>query len=85
MRVWPVQDAKARFSELLNACLRDGPQVVTRRGSEAAVLVPLEEWKRLSRHAKPSLKELLLRDEGRFELDLRPRSHIGRRELPNFD
>ena len=45
--VWPVQDAKARFSELLDASLRDGPQVVTRRGVEAAVLVPIEEWRRL--------------------------------------
>jgi len=46
--VWPVQDAKARFSELLDASLRDGPQVVTRRGVEAAVLVPIEEWRRLT-------------------------------------
>ena len=44
---WPVQDAKARFSELLDACVRDGPQVVTRRGSETAVLVPIDEWRRL--------------------------------------
>ena len=41
--VWPVQDAKARFSEFLDASLRDGPQVVTGRGVEAAVLVPIEE------------------------------------------
>ena len=40
MKSWPVQDAKARFSELLDTCLRDGPQVVTKRGVEAAVLVP---------------------------------------------
>ena len=58
--VWPVQDAKARFSELLDASLRDGPQVVTRRGVEAAVLVPIEEWRRLTQAARPTLKELLL-------------------------
>lgn len=45
---WPVYDAKARFSELLDATLRDGPQVVTRRGVEQAVLVPIDEWKRLN-------------------------------------
>jgi toxin FitB len=39
MKVWPVQDAKARFSEFLDACLSEGPQMVTRRGAEAAVLV----------------------------------------------
>jgi len=41
MHFWPVHDAKARFSELLDRCLEDGPQVVSRRGVEAAVLVPI--------------------------------------------
>lgn len=61
---WQVQDAKARFSELLDTALREGPQVVTRRGVEAAVLVPIEEWKRLQKTARPTLKELLLSREG---------------------
>lgn len=39
MRTWPVQEAKARFSEFLEACIADGPQMVTKRGAEAAVLV----------------------------------------------
>ncbi len=38
MKTWPEQDAKARFSEFLGASLTEGPQVVTRRGVEAAVL-----------------------------------------------
>jgi antitoxin Phd len=54
--VWQVRDARARFSEFLNASLRDGPQVVTRRGVEAAVLVPIEEWRRLKRASRPTLK-----------------------------
>ena len=44
---WQVYDAKARFSEFLDATLKEGPQVVTRRGVETAVLVPIDEWKRL--------------------------------------
>jgi len=52
-------DAKARFSELLEASLSEGPQIVTRRGVEAAVLVPFEEWRRLQSSARPTLKELL--------------------------
>ncbi|HUB46105.1 MAG TPA: type II toxin-antitoxin system prevent-host-death family antitoxin [Acetobacteraceae bacterium] len=40
MRNWPVRDAKARFSEMLGTCLREGPQVVIKRGADAAVLVP---------------------------------------------
>ncbi len=38
MKSWPVQDAKARFSEMLATCLKEGPQVVTKRGADAAVL-----------------------------------------------
>ena len=67
MKSWPVQDAKARFSELVDACLSEGPQVVTRRGVEAAVLVSAAEWHRLQIVSRPSLKELLLADEARTE------------------
>ena len=37
MKVWPVQHAKACLSELLDTCLKEGPQLVTRRGHHAAV------------------------------------------------
>ena len=53
MNTWPVQDAKARFSELLTACLTDGPQMVTKRGAETAVLVPLREWRLLQSAERP--------------------------------
>jgi prevent-host-death family protein len=67
MRTWPVQDAKARFSEFLDACLSDGPQMVTRRGIEAAVLVPARQWQQLQATARPSLKELLLAKDARTD------------------
>ena len=54
MKHWPVQDAKARFSELLDASVKEGPQIVTRRGVETAVLVPIEEWRRINKAARPS-------------------------------
>ena len=47
MKTWPVQDAKSRFSEFLEACIAEGPQMVTKRGTEAAVLVPVDQWHRL--------------------------------------
>ncbi|WP_411872230.1 type II toxin-antitoxin system Phd/YefM family antitoxin [Vulcanococcus limneticus] len=78
MSVWPVQHAKARFSELLDACLRDGPQVVSRRGTEAAVLVPIGEWRRLQAAARPSLKDLLLASEARSEALVSPRGQARR-------
>jgi antitoxin Phd len=81
MRVWPVQDAKARFSEMLETCLREGPQVVTKRGAEAAVLVPATDWRRLQHAAKPTLKELLLTDDARGELNIPARGGRRRREV----
>ncbi len=81
MHAWPVQDAKARFSEFLDACLVDGPQMVTRRGAEAAVLVPVQEWRRLQSAARPSLKQLLLSDQARTDLIVQPRGQAKRRPV----
>ena len=73
MKIWSVQNAKARFSEFLKTCLVDGPQMVTKRGAEAAVLVPVAEWQRLVAPARPLLKDLLLSDVGRTETLTAPR------------
>jgi prevent-host-death family protein len=43
---WPVADAKAHFSEMIDRALADGPQIVTRKGKRTVVVVPLEEWER---------------------------------------
>ena len=73
MRQWPIQDAKNRFSELVNAALAGEPQRVTRRGRPAVVVLAVEEYDRLRRLEKaqaPSLSELLLempQDDGEFE------------------
>jgi antitoxin Phd len=85
MRSWAVQDAKARFSEFLDACISDGPQVVTRRGEEQAVLVPIAEWKRMGLSSRPSLKELLLNDMARGDLNIPPRGSARRRDIPSFE
>jgi len=79
MRRWQVQDAKARFSELLEDCLSEGPQLVTKRGLEAAVLVPIKDWEALQRSARPSLKELLLAEAPRADIPLPPRARRRRR------
>lgn len=64
---WPVQDAKAKFSELLDTALTEGPQIVTKRGVETAVILPIEQWRRLETMTRPDLKELLLASEARTE------------------
>ena len=84
MAAWQVQDAKARFSELLETALKKGPQVVTRRGIEAAVLVPIEQWHRLQRSSRPGLKALLLGPGPRFDNLVPARHALRRRALVNF-
>ena len=60
MASWQLQDAKARFTKFLNTALKKGPQIVTRRGVETAVLVPIHEWRSLQQTMQPTLKKLLL-------------------------
>jgi prevent-host-death family protein len=81
MQTWAIQDAKARFSEFLEACMADGPQLVTKRGSEAAVLVPIEQWRRMQAAARPSLKALVLADAARGELPVPARGSAQRRPV----
>ena len=55
---WALQDAKNRFSELVDTVLEDGPQVVTRRGVDAVVIVPAATYRSLMR-PKGSLVQFL--------------------------
>jgi len=80
-RRWPVQDAKARFSELLDTTLAEGPQIVTKRGVETVVLLPIEQWRRLEGMSRPDLKELLLAPEARTD-ELTPPRRQHRRRTP---
>ncbi|MFI9510174.1 type II toxin-antitoxin system Phd/YefM family antitoxin [Nocardia sp. NPDC052566] len=64
---WPLADAKARLSELIDKVEREGPQVISKHGREVAIVVPIEEWRRRNER-KGSLAEFLaespLRDSG---------------------
>ena len=73
MTDWPLQDAKNKFSAVVDAALAGEPQRVTRRGQPAVVVLAVDEYERLCRLEKasaPSLAELLLdipQDDGEFE------------------
>jgi prevent-host-death family protein len=43
---WTVAEAKAKFSELIDKALSRGPQIVTRSGRKAVVIVAADEWER---------------------------------------
>lgn len=79
MKSWQLNEAKARFTAFLNAALKSGPQVVTRRGIEAAVLVPIDEWRRMENGSPPGIKSVLLGDGPRFENLVPPRRMRKRR------
>lgn len=56
---WQLQEAKQKFSELVRRAQEDGPQTVTRHGEEVVVVVPAEEYRRLS-GKKQDFKEFLM-------------------------
>ncbi len=85
MASWQVQDAKARFSEFLDATIKKGPQVVTRRGIKTAVMVPIEEWERLQKAARPGLKEWLLAPEPRCDDLTLERGKLRSRPVVEFE
>jgi prevent-host-death family protein len=64
---WTLADAKARLSEVVDSALKKGPQVITRHGRKAVVVVAAEEWERRTER-KGSLADFFaaspLRDSG---------------------
>ena len=59
-QTWQLQEAKNRFSELVNRTLQEGAQIVTRHGQKVVVVLPFEEYERMVR-PKDTLAEFLLR------------------------
>jgi prevent-host-death family protein len=56
---WRLQQAKQRLSEVVDRAIEEGPQVVTRHGKEVAVVVGMEDYKRLAA-LRPDFKRFLL-------------------------
>lgn len=74
---WQVQDAKKRFSELIREAKSDGAQFITRHGHEEAVMLSVEDYRKLV--GAPSFKELLRQPP---YIDDFPDTSDLRRELP---
>jgi prevent-host-death family protein len=75
---WALQEAKNRFSELVEQALHDGPQVVTRRGKETVVVLSVEAFHKLT--AKQESLVTFLRNSplAGVELDLERTPDYGR-------
>jgi len=59
MASWQVQEAKSRFSEVIEEAQSKGPQIITKHGAERAVVLSMEDFRALTAH-KPGFKEYLL-------------------------
>ena len=71
-KAWALQDAKNRFSEVVEEALKNGPQVITRRGRETVVIVPVKKYRELSAKRRGTLVEYFARSPLRgIKLDLR--------------
>ncbi len=66
---WQPQEAKQRFSQVVQRALDEGPQVVTRHGEAVVVIVSAKEYRRLT-GAKPDLAEFLRSGPDLSRLDL---------------
>ena len=77
-RTWQLQEAKNRFSEVVDKALDEGPQVVTRRGVPEVVVISISQFRKLSR-PRSSLVEFFARSPLRgVKLDLARDRDIGR-------
>jgi antitoxin Phd len=85
MTKWQLQEAKARFSKLIDDTLEKGPQVVTRRGIDTAVVVSIDEWRKLKDEKRLSWKDVLLGEGPRFDIPLSKRGMLKSRRPPVLD
>ncbi len=83
--VWPVYEAKARFSELLDSALEKGPQIVSKRGVEAAVLVPIDQWNSLNERAHKAMLDPLMDPLAPHDIPLPPHRPVLKLRPVRFD
>ena len=77
MASWQVQEAKTRLSEVIEEAHSKGPQIITRHGTERAVVLSMEDFRALTAH-KPGLKEYLLGGPRVDSFEIEPDRDMGR-------
>jgi antitoxin Phd len=88
MQSWPVPEQESTLTELLEAAEKNGPQLLTRDGVEKAVVIPIDQWKRLAPspencEKKPTLLEVL-QSGPQFDLNITPRGSWKHRKPIEF-
>lgn len=74
---WQLQDAKNKLSEVVDTSISKGPQIISRRGKNTAVLLSYEEYKKLTNKKKTVKEALMALDISQLDLT-RDKSITGR-------
>ena len=77
MARWQVQEAKTRFSEVIEKAQKKGPQIITRHGTERAVVLSIAEYRALTAD-KPNLRDYLLGGPKVDDFEIEPDYDTGR-------
>jgi prevent-host-death family protein len=83
MGTWQLQQAKAKLSEVIQTAQTDGPQIISQRGVNRAVVLPFDEWQRSQQSQRPSLLEIL-QSGPQFDLQIPPRGRWKMRRPVKF-
>lgn len=85
MGTWQLQEAKAKLSKVIDLAETNGPQTITRRGVETAVVVRIDEWRRLQASATPTRTLLEVLQSGpQYDLNIPPRGQYKSRKPVAF-
>ena len=76
--IWQLQDAKSKFSEMVEKAVREGAQIVTKRGKNTVVVMPYAEYEKLIQHGNSLADFLLAYPFGGSELPLERDKSLGR-------
>ena len=80
---WQLQDAKARFSRVVDLAMSDGPQIITRRGKDAVIIIDAQDYARRKKPRQSLVEFLRASPLGGIDLQL-DRSKDTPRDIPHF-
>ena len=78
MHTWQLQEAKNRLSEVVDKALHQGPQVITRRGAETAVILSMDDYRRMRQPETDLVEFMQTSPLAGVELDLERARDTGR-------
>jgi prevent-host-death family protein len=83
MGTWQLQEAKAKLSEVIKIAKTDGPQIISQRGVNSAVVLPFDEWERSQQSKRQTLLEIL-QSGPQFDLQIPQRGQWKMRKPVKF-